>query len=239
MRLRFLLALLAASVASPAVAQRVPDASAVVDAWTADWRRASAGIESIESRERLERQVEGPRGRTAVVVDGRVRYRAGERPDRRPDRVVLDGREVDPRRSSQHSRRMGRAFGRAGQEVARPPLLPGDFIPRSQATAIRADRVGGQDAWRVSLRTDWDGLGLTAWFTRSAQAPRLLRVHAEATSEQDGRFAREVDYARVRGLDLPREVRSSVTVRQQRRLREYVVTFTAVGRYSDYRLVGR
>lgn len=234
-RLPLLLAL-AAALAAPAAAQPSPDA--LVSAWLADWRRSGEGVTAIEAAETLEREVNGPRGRLVVEVEGRIGYARGARPERRAERVFVNGREADPRRLEQHRRRVGRAFGAGGAEADQPPRPPGELLAAAEPVAVEEDPVDGRPAWRVTLRPEGGGR-LEAWFAPPTSAPRLLRTRHEQGLRRGGRVVREAEYARVGGLDLPATTRATVTVRQRRRLRDYAVTFSTAGRYSDYRVTRR
>jgi hypothetical protein len=232
--LALLVPLAAVASAAQSAAQDLPDAQAVLDAWAADWRRAAAEVESVEMDETLERVLEGPRRPFDVTAEGSVRYRRGAGPERTTRRVTVNGREVDPERAG---RRLGRAFGPAGREVAGPPPPPNALLRRVERAEIEEDRARGRPAWRVTFRPAVGPADrVTAWFTRSERAPRLLRLRAEGRRPGGSAF-REVDYVRVDGLDLPLAARAEATVRQRRRLREYVVTLRASARYTGHRVV--
>ena len=217
-------------VAAPAVAQ--PAAEAVVEAWRSDWRRSARGVVGIDTRETAEWTVDGPRGRTVVEAAGRVRYTRG-RPERTLDRVHVDGREVAADRGRFQGQRWQRAFGPAGREVHAPPLLPIAILDYVDPERVEDDRVDGVSAWRVVFDTRADRA--EAWFAREG-APRLLRLRIEGTRPRGGRIVRDVRYARVRGLDVPAEARTTFTVRQRRRLRDYLVTLRAAATYTDHTL---
>ena len=207
-------------------------ADEVVAAWRAGWERVYAGGE-ITADEQSVRTVDGPRGALEVEMDGRVAYRPGRPPARTVERLRVGGREVDPQSGARHQRRLGRAFGRAGRLAAAPPPLPDRLLAGAGASGLTPTSLGEAPAWRVALAAD--GGEAQAWFTRSASAPRLLAVRMER-GHTGGRLVRTVRYVRVAGLDLPSEVRAEVTVRQRRRLRDYVVTLATVGRYSGHRV---
>ena len=223
MRTALLLLTLAAS------AQAQPTAPSVVDAWRAGWARAERDVEGVEIRERSAHDFRGPRGGREVEIEATVRYVPGERPQRLVRRVEVGGREVDRRRGPDSGRRFRRAFGRAGRFVTQPPPLPHRLLGAAVASDLEEARFDDADAWRVTLDTE-RGVS-TAWFTRSARDPRLLAVRTE---RDGGRVTREVRYVRVEGLDLPASVRASATVRQRRRLRDYVVTLDVASDYSDH-----
>ena len=227
MRLSFLALLL---VAAPAVAQPAP--AAVVEAWLADWRRSARGVVGVDAREAAEWTIDGPRGRTVVEAEGRVRYTRG-RPERDLARVRVNGREVAAEQGQSQGQRWRRAFGPAGREVHAPPLLPVAVLDYAAPSSVQADRLDGVDAWRVALDTRADRA--EAWFTRSGD-PRLLRLRVEGARPGGGRIVRDVRYARVRGLDVPAEAETTFTVRQRRRLREYLVTLRAAATYTDHTL---
>jgi hypothetical protein len=220
---------LLALVAAPVVAQ--PSAASVVEAWRADWRRAVQGVDGVDAREEAEWAIDGPRGRTVVEADGRVRY-SGGRPERDLDRVRVNGRTVPADRGRGQGQRWQRAFGAAGREVHAPPLLPVALLRSAEPDGIEADREGGVAAWRI--RFDAPLGRAEAWFSRSDA--RLLRVRVEGQSRRGGRYARDVRYARVRGLDLPVRAETTYTVRQRRRLRNYLVTLRADATYTGHTL---
>ena len=230
--IRALLAALLVALA-PATAQpsTVPSGREVVEAWLADWRRAAEGVDRVEGREETAQTFDGPRRETRIEVEGRVALAPGRRTRRAPDRVRVDGRDLDPAESPRAADRWRRAFGPAGREVAAPPVLPIDLLATAGPGALRPDRWDGQDAWRVELDTRFDRA--QAWFTRSP-SPRLLAVRAEGRRPRGGRLSREVVYVRVDGLDVPARTSTAFTVRQRRRLRGYVVTLSAVGTYTDH-----
>ena len=222
-------------LAAPLAAQ--PSADAIVDAWLADLRRASAGDGRIEADEAAVWTVDGPRRLLEVEADG-VLIWGDARPEREVDRLLVDGQRVDARRAGAAVDRWQRAFGPASREVLRPQSLPGRLLARGEPVESAADVYEGQRAWRVTF-----GRGGHAWFTRSAASPRLLAVRLEGEREggrdgrqrgESGRLVREVRYVRVRGMDLPASAETRFTVRQRRRLREYFVTLTATAGYSRH-----
>lgn len=225
--MRLALALLL--VAAPALAQ--PPPASVVDAWRADWRRAARGVAGVDAREAAEWTIDGPRGRTLVEADGRIRYARG-RPERDLDRVRVNGLEVPADRGRGQGQRWQRAFGPAGREVHAPPLLPIVLLGSAEPDRIEADREGGVAAWRV--RFDAPMGRAEAWFARSGD--RLLRSRVEGERPRGGRFVRDVRYARVDGLDLPVRAETTFTVRQRRRLRDYLVTLRADATYTGHTL---
>ncbi|PAP77628.1 hypothetical protein [Rubrivirga marina] len=227
MRIALVLLVLAAA---PAVAQ--PSATSVVEAWRTDWRRSAQGLAGIDVREEAEWTIDGPRGRTVVEADGRIRYSRGI-PERDLDRVLVNGREVPADRGRGQGQRWQRAFGPAGREVHAPPLLPLALLGTAEPDRIEADREAGVAAWRVGF--DSPAGRAEAWFTRSG-APHLLRVRTEGERPRGGRFMRDVRYARVRGLDLPVRAEATFTVRQRRRLRDYLVTLRADATYTGHTL---
>lgn len=218
----------------PASAQR-PDAQALLDGWAADWRRAARDVAAVEAEESLVRSFDGPRGRLIIETEGAVRYdRVGDW-SRDVARLWVNGRERDPDR-----RALGRfrRFGPPGREVAAPPPLPGLAFADAEAVGIEADRLGGRAAWRLSLRFGDRPDRAAAWFTRAAE-PELIRVRFEGPRPRGGRYERTVEYARVGGLDLAVASETRVTLRQRRRLRDYVVTLASEGRYAGLRLARR
>ena len=217
-------ALLLLSLAASAQAQ--PTAGAVVDAWRAGWARAERG--AVEVAERSAHDFKGPRGGREVAIEATVRYAPGAPPRRTVRRVEVGGREVDVRRGPDSGRRFRRAFGPAGRFVTQPPPLP-DRLLAAPARDLSETRFEGAEAWRVTLGTE-PGAS-TAWFTRSARVPRLLAIRTE---HDGGAVTREIRFVRVDGLDLPASVRASATVRQRRRLRDYVVTLDVASAYSAH-----
>lgn len=222
MRLAFLLLAVAVS------AEAQPRAEAVVEAWRAGWARDAAGVEGVALVERARHRVEGPRGGREVEIDAVVDYPTGQRPERRVQRVRVGGQDVDRQRAHDDGHRLRRTFGRAGRYASWPPPLPDRLLARARASDLRPVQYGPTDAWQVTLETERGPS--TAWFTRSADRPRLLAVRTE---RDEGRVTREIRYARIQGLDLPAESRASVTIRQRRRLREYVVTLDVWATYAD------
>jgi len=232
--LRSALVLLAVALAPLASAQpATPSGREVVEAWADGWRRAMAGVDRIEAEERAEHTFDGPRRRTTIQIEGRATLGPG-RPGRRPRHTRIDGRALDPEDAPRAVGRWVQAFGPAGREVGAPPPLPAALLMNARVGDLRAETYDGQAAWRVDLSAREDRI--RAWFTRSASDPRLLAVRVEGERPRGGRIVREVRYARVRGLDLPTESRTTFTVRQRRRLRAYVVTLSASGSYSDFSL---
>lgn len=214
---------------SSAASQPAPQA--LLSAWAEDQQDAFRGVESVTLAEQVAHAVEGPRGATEVVFRGTIRYARGAQPERDVESVAVDGRTEDRERGGRARRRLGRAFGPAGRELAAPPPLPLPALASAEAAGTAtADRVDGEDAWRLALGGR-RGRRAEVWFSRSRTAPpRLLRTRTE-TRHRGARVVRETDYARSGSLDLPREVRTEATVRQRRRLRDYVVTVRSVGRY--------
>ena len=219
-------------LASVAAAQPAPEA--LLAAW-ADGQ-AAADVGTVVLAERVDRVIEGPRGGVEVALSGTVRYPRDGRPERDVETVTVDGREATGERGGAVRRRLGRAFGPAGRDVAAPPPLPLGALARLAPDGpARADRVGDVEAWRVALRpARGRGRRVEAWFSRTAD-PRLLRTRTEAR-RRGARLVRETDYARGGGLDLPAEVRATATVRQRRRLRDYVVTVRSRARYRAVRV---
>lgn len=219
--------LFATLLAVPVAAQ--PSAPALLDAWLADWRRASAGVDAVVLGEQSTWTIDGPRGRMTITSEGTVRFGRGGPPQREIERVTVDGQEAEHDWWRRSGRRWGRAFGPAGREVHAPPGLPGPLLARARPLGIAADRVDGEPAWRLALDLADDRAD--AWFSRDA-APRLLVLRVEGRRPRGGRFRREVRFARADGLDLPVTAETSFTARQRRRLREYYITLTAAVRYG-------
>lgn len=233
---RWFAPLLLLLAAAPASGQRAPDAQALLDAWAEGWRRASRSVETVEATERLARDVDGPRGRVTIETDADLLYRRGAPPERDVRRTRVNGRDRPPR-DRRLEDRLGRAVGPAGRDLGAVPRLPGVLLADADALGIEADRLGGTPAWRVDLAPRRGPDRASAWFSRD-RVPRLLRLRLDGERPRGGRYERTVDYARIDGLDLAVETDTRVTVRQRRRLRQYVVVLTSRGQYGDYR-VGR
>ena len=225
-------ALLFLSLAHVAAAQ--PSGEALLDGWVRSWEAAAAGASSVSMDEAVARTFVGPRQETVLEVDARLTYDLGGPPARTVRRVRVDGRDVPAERESRHRGRLGRAFGPAGREVAAPPLLPAAVLGRSRARSVAPDRVGGVPAWRVALevgpRPEADRAD--AWFARDDG--RLLRLRLGGRRPRGGRIERDVRFTRVAGLDLPASATAEFTVRQRRRLRDYVVTLASRATYSGH-----
>ncbi|HEX8386200.1 MAG TPA: hypothetical protein VF576_08455 [Rubricoccaceae bacterium] len=249
MRLALLAVVLVAPALAPA-AQPAPDA--LVDAWRRGWQAASRTVDRVALDEALTRRVEGPRGTATLETRGTVSFDAGApggRAVRRLRSATVDGREVDVDRVAELDRRLVRAFGGGSEESARPPLLPSVALARATAVGVQGDAVDGRPAWRVALRMPDARPGrrgrpsrpdrAEAWFTRSADAPRLLRIRVEGDRPHGAAFARTVEYDRTDGLDLPSAMATTIEVRQRRRLRVYATTVATEARYRRPVIVRR
>lgn len=223
-------------LAAPAEAQQRSGASVLTD-WQSDWRRAASGVLAVQVEETLDRTVDGPRGDIDMRTQGRLRYGASGGVDRDVARAELDGRRAGPVAQRRFENRTDRAFGAASDLLRRPPPLAGPFLASATATGrARPVRLDGRDAWRVSVRTPRLDGPVSLWFTRG-DSPRLLRIRAEQSLARRGRAVFEADYRRVRGLDLAESLRTTVTIRQRRRLRDYEVSLRARGTYRAPRIV--
>ena len=78
-----------------------------------------------------------------------------------------------------------------------------------------------------------------AWFSRSPDAPRLLRLDVTGERPGGGRFRRTVDFAALGALDVPTVATAELRVSQRRRLRAYTTSIAVEARYGSYRVVRR
>lgn len=228
-----------------AVAAQAQDGSAVLDAWRRSARAATAGVTAVTLDEDVVQVIEGPRDPMRLETRGSVRLA----PDARPDRTVLEarvnGRPVEPARLPFLARRLGRAFGPAGGEAARPAPLPDVLLRDAQATGLSAETLGGQTVWRVAFtragrgadRDDGRRSQGQAWFSRGATL-RLLRLELGGEGP-NGTVRRTIDYNLVAGLDVPTAMRTEVSVRQRRRIRTFLITLTAEATYRGARVERR
>ncbi len=251
-----LLALALLALVLTADAARAQSASDLVGAWQRGWREAVAGVEAVEMRETVTREIAGPRGSVRVETVARLRYAAGGRPVRTVEQATVDGRAVDPDRLPGLDRRHERALGPGPGPLFRPPSSPGAFFAASRLRGLRRETVDGVPLWRVDVevppsegrpagrrgrrggpsgdRPFPPSVG-AAWFAGDAAQPRLVRLDVPAGP--DGSF--RVDFQRIGGLDLPAAAEGSARLRQQRRLRGYEVTATVRALYADHRIVRR
>ena len=227
-----------------------------MEAWRRDFRDAARSVRRVTLDEAMTRRVDGPRGTVAVETRGTLTLDAPDRGGGPAGRVLrsatVDGRAVEPERVAELDRRLVRAFG-GSEEAARPPRLLPPALDRGEPVGLDLDTVDGQPAWRVSLRVPPGGPPggarggprgrarhggdappdrASAWFSRSTDAPRLLRLRTEGERPGGGAFVRTVDYRRTDGLDLPAAMSARVEVRQRRRLRVYATSVAADARYS-------
>lgn len=232
-RLAFFLLILAAAVDAQ------PTGPELLASWREDWNRAAEGVEAVRVRETLDRTVDGPRGEIEVRTEGTLRYPISGPPSRDVDRAELDGRRVGPAARRRFEDRTERAFGPAGGLLLRPAPLPGPLLAQALADErVRRDDIDGRPAWRTSLDLREGGATALAWFSRE-DAPRLLRLRIQQDLPRRGRVVFEADYQRERGLDVPDALRTTVTVQQRRRLREYQVSLRARGTYRGAEIVRR
>ncbi|MGB3543400.1 MAG: hypothetical protein WBA11_10800, partial [Rubrivirga sp.] len=94
--------------------------------------------------------------------------------------------------------------------------------------------VGSVRAWRVDLEVETRrGTDRAqAWFAQSDG--RLLRLQTDGDRPRGGRIERDARYTRVAGIDLPSSYTAEFTVRQRRRLRQYVVTLTSATTFRGH-----
>ncbi len=236
---------------SAASASAQPAPGVVVDAWRARTRAAARGVDRVEVDEAADRRIDGPRGTVEIETVARVALAFGEQGRRTVTQATLDGAAVSPERLARLDDRYERAFGRRVAEATRELRLVPMPLARGRATRLDASDVDGRPAWRVSLdlppgppppRGEGPQPGppptAEAWFTRSAGAPRLLRMRLRG--ELRGRaFVRTVDYAPTGGLDVPSAAETRVEVQQRRRLRSYTTLVTVRARYAGARVVRR
>lgn len=223
------LALLFALVATAASAQ--PSGADLLADWRTGWDRASAEVDAVEMRETLDRTVDGPRGDIEARTEGRLEYPLDGPPRRDIRRAELDGRRLGAVARQRFENRTRRAFGPAGGLLLRPAPLPGRFLSGARAEGrVTRSTVDGRPAWRVRIRGAGVDADVTAWFTRE-DTPHLLRLRVEQSLPERARAVFEADYREVDGLDVPTTLRTTVTLRQRRRLRDYVVSLRARGTY--------
>ena len=243
------------ALASGAAAQPAPDV--LVDTWRAAWLAAARPVARVEADETLSRRIVGPREALTLDVRSDVAYdvrRPGARSERRVRSATLDGTPVSPERVAELDRRFGRAFGSGPAEAADALVLFPPPLERGVPVALALDALDGRPAWRVDLRMPPPrGPGprrgaarrgppppdrAEAWFTRSAGDPRLLRVRV-AGGGPGASVERTVEYERTDGLDVPAAMRTTIELRQRRRLRRYVTTIETTARYGRPTLVRR
>lgn len=205
--------------------------------WWEAWADAARDVEAVVVRETLDRTVDGPRGEIEMRTESTLTYSRDGATDRDVDRALLDGRPVGPLARRRFETRTDRAFGSGADALLRPALLPGILLADASATgAASPARLDGRPALRVPIRLP-AGRGL-AWFSRD-ESPRLLRLRLMAALPGRARVVTEADYRTAGGLDVPTDLRTTVTLRQRRRLRDYVVTLHARGTYRAPRIVRR
>ncbi|MEM6326660.1 MAG: hypothetical protein AAF791_06025 [Bacteroidota bacterium] len=219
------------------VAHAQPTGAELLSDWREGWREASQGVASVTVRETLDRTVDGPRGDIEMRTEGRLRFPLDRPPQREIDRQELDGRRVTPLARRRFEARTNRAFGPAARTLLRPAPLAGRALASATAEgpAIRT-QMSATPAWRIALRLPGVDGDATAWLSREP-TPRLLRLRIEESVDRQARVVYEADYRRVSGLDVPTDLRTTVTLRQRRRLREYVVSLHARGTYRTPEVV--
>ncbi len=156
-----------------------------------------------------------PRG-VADDVDGRPAWRVSLTFEPHRDRSTRDGSRGGSHRGPPRGDR---------PPGDRPPgdRPPGDRPPRDGPPD---DRPHGPDR-------------AEAWFTRSADAPRLLRIVTSGGRPGGGTLRRSVDFTPVGGLDVPERATADVRVTQRRRLRGYTTSISVEARYSGATVVRR
>jgi hypothetical protein len=226
-------------------------ASDVVGAWQRDWRAAAAGVEAVEMRETVVREIEGPRGTVRVETAARLRYAPGARAERVVERATVNGQDVDPERLPDLDARHERALGRGPSPLLRAPPSPDALLAMARLRGLRRETADGVPVWRVEIelparrrrrgdrRPPHDAppeppVG-AAWFAGEADAPRLVRLDLPAGPHG----TLHVEYRRVDGLDVPAAADGRARLRQQRRLRGYEVTATVRATYADHRIARR
>lgn len=209
----------------------------VLSRWRDRWADAARGVEAVVVRETLDRTVDGPRGEIEMRTESTLTYSRDGATDRDVDRALLDGRPIGPLARRRFESRTDRAFGSGSDALLRPALLPGVLLANASASgSASAASLDGRPALRVPVRLP-SARGI-AWFSRD-DSPRLLRLRVTSTLPGRARAVTEANYRPVGGLDVPTDLRTTVTLRQRRRLREYVVTLHARGTYRAPRIVRR
>lgn len=254
--MRRLAPLLLLVVAVAAHAQ--PSAEAVVAAWQAGQVRAARAVDRVEADETLTRRLDGPRG--TVRLQTRSTLGLGRGSQRTVLWARVDGEAVAPERVEALEGRLRRAFGPGFEDASRGPrLLPP--LARATADGLTPDDLDGRPAWRVSLTLPQGHAPhrhrggpprepppdaprpapdhAEAWFTRSADAPRLLRVDTAGPRPGGGVFRRTVDYVALGALDVPVSATADLRVTQRRRLRDYTTAIAVSARYDNLRIVRR
>jgi len=218
-----LLLLLLALVATPVWAQPSPDA--LLRAWTEDWEDAARGLASVSYEETLVRTIEGPRGTLDIETRGTIRLFLRQRPSRTVTDAWVNDDPIDLEKRPEMERRLRHALGRAARDLTRPAPLPIHLLGSAEPIGqIEAVRVGSVPAWRMSLlRPSRRGPAerLTAWFSTSRSAPRLLRTERDRRLRHNDTLTRVATYARIDGLDLPVTHAVDAQIEQRRRLRTY------------------
>ena len=224
------LALLTALLAPTASAQ--PSGADLLAAWQAGWDEAVEGVEAVRLAETLRRTVDGPRGTLDIETDGELLLAPFRRPRRTVDRATVNGEDLDLDRLKGMERRLRGALGRAAFDLRRPAALPSwDFAHAAPDGPVGSDRLGSALAWRLPLRGAGRPGRLTAWFSRSRSAPRLLRLDRAQPIPGGGTLYRSTTYALTVGLDVPTSHSVRAQIEQRRRLRTYTLTLRADAQY--------
>ncbi|GAB5534790.1 MAG: hypothetical protein Rubg2KO_10390 [Rubricoccaceae bacterium] len=229
-----LLVLLVALVAVPAWAQ--PSADALLRTWTENWDDAARGLASVSFEEALVRAIEGPRGTLDIETRGTIQLFLDQRPRRSVTDAWVNDDRIDLEKRSEMERRLRHALGRASSDLTRPAPLPIHLLDSSEPMgAVRDVRLGSDRAWQVSLlRPSRRGPAerLTAWFTPSRSAPRLLRIERDRRLRHNDTLTRATTYTRIDGLDLPVSHTVDAQIEQRRRLRTYSLVIHSEVTYS-------
>ena len=224
LRLAFLLLLASTASAQPSGGDLLAD-------WRRGWASAARDVEAVVMQETLDRTVDGPRSDIEMRTEATLTYARRGQPQREVERTELNGRRAGRVARRRFESRADRAFGAGAALLRRPPPLPATFLADADAlTDASRDRVDGRPAWRIRARVPSVRTDLTLWFSRDDR-PELLRIRTEPDLPRDARAVLEADYRRVDGLDVPATLRTTITLRQRRRLREYVVSLRARGTY--------
>ena len=229
-----LLVLLLALGAAPVVAQ--PSADALLNAWLDNWDAASERLDSVGMTETHVRTVEGPRGTLEIETVGTIRLFPGQRPQRSVVRVSINGEPFELAKRDDMEERLRHALGQTSMDLRRPAPLPIRVLASAEPEgSVQSTRLGSTSAWQISLlRPSRRGPPehLTAWFTRSRTAPRLLRLQRDRRLRHQDTLTRVTTYTRVDGLDLPVSHTVDAEIEQRRRLRTYTLVIHSTATYD-------